>query len=362
MFRSDAATGAGCPAPAPGHSDGGNKADAAAPAALLDRYEGIDNPRGCGCGRWPEHLALVSSHGQVVKGRCKATNLCRYCQLLYVLETVEMLLLDAAEHAPSLWVVLTAREHLTRAQCRRHLDVLLRACRRRWPATEWFVQVEFQRRGALHLNLLIKGVPTDSAPALLELLSERWCARVDALAAGQWIGNVNDAGGIAKYLAKTLSHGLKAEQAPPLGWRGHRTSQTRGYLVRPASVMREEARESMWLKRQLWKAGQLGLSGDEAEDWVDQQLAIEGLPEWGLCGLKMPEVDRNKGQAAVPWFMVIAAFEWQAEQEAINEARLAKSETHSPPGADARGDDRPPPSLPGLRAGAAQASGAGSPP
>jgi hypothetical protein len=63
---------------------------------------------------------------------------------------------------------------------------------------------------------------------------------------------VIDAGeGVVRYLAKTLSHGLKREQAPPLGWRGHRTSQTRGYLVRPASVMREEARESLARKRDL---------------------------------------------------------------------------------------------------------------
>jgi hypothetical protein len=55
------------------------------------------------------------------------------------------------------------------------------------------------------------------------------------------------------YLSKVLSHGLKAEQAPPIGWRGHRTSQTRGYLVRPASVMREEARRSLRVKRAIYK-------------------------------------------------------------------------------------------------------------
>ena len=47
------------------------------------------------------------------------------------------------------------------------------------------MQVEFQRRGALHLNLLIKGVPVDQADELAELLTERWCARVDAEPIGQ---------------------------------------------------------------------------------------------------------------------------------------------------------------------------------
>ena len=31
---------------------------------------------------------------------------------MYVVETVEMLSLDAMEYAPTIWVVLTAREHL----------------------------------------------------------------------------------------------------------------------------------------------------------------------------------------------------------------------------------------------------------
>jgi hypothetical protein len=217
-----------------------------------------------------------------VAGRCKATNLCRYCQTLYVLETVEMLLLDAAEYAPTLWVVLTAREHLTRAQCRDHLRQLRKAAKRRWPDVEWFVQVEFQRRGALHLNLLIKGVPVEDREQLHDLLSERWCARVDALPVAQWSGEVTDAGGVAKYLAKTLAHGLKSEQAPPIGWRGHRTSQTRGYFVRPASVMRDEARVSRRLKRELWRAFRAGHEGYDAELVAQQAAAAAAVASWEL--------------------------------------------------------------------------------
>ncbi len=194
------------------------------------------------------------SNGSVTRpGRCKATNLCRYCQRLFVVETVEMLTLDALEYAPTLWAVLTAREHLTRAQCTDHLRQLRKAARKGWPDVEWFVQVEVQRRGALHLNLLIKGVPIEDAAELQAVLVERWCARVDALPAGQWLDAVDDAGGAVRYLSKMLAHGLKAEQAPPIGWRGHRTSQTLGYLVRPASVMRVEARAALQQKRELWK-------------------------------------------------------------------------------------------------------------
>ncbi len=230
-------------------------------AAPLDLHEGIvdveeealpriADPQAEKCRRWPEHLVLANvSTETFVQGRCRATNLCRHCQKLYVLETMEMLSLDATEYAPTIWAVLTAREHLTRADCRAHLYQLRRAAKLRWPDVEWFVQVEFQRRGALHLNLVIKGVPDEAAEALGELLTRVWCSRVDALPIGQWIGRIEDPEGTVRYLQKTLAHGLKREQAPPIGWRGHRTSQTRGYLVRPAAVMREEARRSLRLKR-----------------------------------------------------------------------------------------------------------------
>jgi hypothetical protein len=242
----------------------------------LDLHEGIDpHPPAEGCKRWPEHLRLVNhSTGELVPGRCRATNLCRYCQTLYVVETVEMLTLDAVEHAPTLWAVLTAREHLTRAECRVHLNHLRRAAQKRWPGIEWFVQVEFQRRGALHLNLLIKGVPAEHLEQLRELLIERWCSRVDALPIGQWAGAVADAEGVVKYLSKMLAHGLKAEQAPPIGWRGHRTSQTRGYLVRPASLMRVEARAALRLKRALWRGVSLEVATHD----------IENPATWSLVG------------------------------------------------------------------------------
>jgi hypothetical protein len=230
--------------------------------------------------------------GEVIEGRCRATNLCPYCRIMGVVETAEMLWLDAAEYAPTLWIVLTSREHLQRRDTYLHLKKLRQACRRRWPAIEWFVQVEFQRRGALHLNLLVKGVDTGDGDRLLALVSDVWCRRVDALPVGQHIEVLGTAQAVVKYLQKELTHGLKAEQAPPIGWKGHRTSQTRGYLVRPASVMREEAKASLRRKRAIWRALQQGLSGPAAEAAVDQELAERSNDEWKLW--QMPGVTEHR--------------------------------------------------------------------
>ena len=254
-------------------------------APKLDLHEGIDNPPPkTGCARWPAALRLRNElTGELVHGRCKATNLCDYCQRLYVVETVEMLTLDALEYAPTFWMVLTAREHLTRAEARRHLDVLIRRMRKQWPLIAWFVQVEFQRRGALHLNLLIKGVPLEAEDELRERMTERWCARVDAEPVGQWLEPVADAEGVVKYLSKMLAHGLKAEQAPPLGWKGHRTSQTKGYLVRPAAVMRRQAREALRSKREIWKATEAGANAHDAELQAHDAIALAAKSTWVLA-------------------------------------------------------------------------------
>jgi len=265
--------------------------------AALDLHEGILEPQRAelarGCQRWPETMRLRSSQGEVVRGRCGATNLCSYCQRLYVVETVEMLTLDALEVAPTIWVVLTAREHLTRQACYEHLRALQRVARKSWPEIEWFVQVEFQRRGALHLNLLIKGVPTADRERLLDTLSERWCDRVDAEPVGQWSGEVADAGGVVRYLSKMLAHGLKAEQAPPIGWKGHRTSQTRGYLVRPASVMRVEARESLRFKREVWRLSQAidVTTGERMDPWLVDQLAERNMATAAATSWEIVQVE-----------------------------------------------------------------------
>jgi hypothetical protein len=251
---------------------------ATASGLLLDLHEGIDDPgrRGTGCGRWPEHLRLVNkTTGELVRGRCRATNLCDYCARLFAVETSEMLLLDAVEDAPTLLVVLTARELLERSACRRHLTQLRKCLRARWPDIRWACLVEFQRRGALHLNLLVKGVPQNEADELRTITCGRWCERVDAEPVGQFVGPVTDAGGAVRYVSR---HFMKPGQAPPIGWRGHRYSATRDYLVRPASVMRVEARRSLRLKRLLYAGVSLDVAtatvSGSGDGWALVELAL----------------------------------------------------------------------------------------
>ncbi len=256
----------------------------------LDLHEGICDPLASGCRRWPENLRLLNhSTGELVPGRCRATNLCPYCARLFAVETSEMLALDAMEDAPTLYVVLTAREHLTRRDCYSHLRQLRRALRKRWPAVRWATTVEFQKRGALHLNLLIKGVPVGELDAFHARIVELWCARVDALPSAQWSDVIDQALGVVRYISL---HFLKSSQAPAIGWRGHRYSSTRDYLVRPAAVMREEARQSLRLKRLLHR----GLDLVDAE----LELAVANAVTWELksVGKLSRDPDRARAEAA----------------------------------------------------------------
>jgi hypothetical protein len=100
---------------------------------------------------------------------------------------------------------------------------------------------------------------------------------------------MRDGYAVTRYCSKMLAHGLKVEQAPPIGWKGHRTSQTRGYLVRPAAVMREEARRSLRVKRLLHR----GLSLREAE------LELACTAEWELVRVD-PSSSSCWGAAGVP--------------------------------------------------------------
>lgn len=230
----------------------------------LDLHEGIGDPRLCGgCQRWPEHLRLVNcATGELALGRCRATNLCPYCARLFAVETSEMLLLDAMEYAPTLYVVLTAREHLDHSHLKRHLTQLRRSLRKTWAGIEWAALREYQGRGALHVNLMVKGVPVEHVERFRRSLCNVWCSRADAEPVGQYVGVIADELGVVKYV--TL-HFMKESQAPGLGWRGHRFSCTRGYLVRPAAVMREEARTSLRLKRKLWRGVSLEVALAELE-------------------------------------------------------------------------------------------------
>jgi hypothetical protein len=260
------------------------------PEAPLDLHEGIDPLRDArtGCPRWPEHFKLLNeATGELLPGRCKATNRCDYCARLYAVETSEMLLLDATEDAPTLYVVLTARELIEKRTTRRHLAHLRQALRIRWPNVRWAVLAEFQKRGALHLNLLTKGVPAEECEEYRREISRLWCNRVDATDDCQWAEAMSDTVGVVQYV--TL-HFMKPGQAPPAGWRGHRYSCSRDYLVRPAKVMREEARRSLRVKRALHRGVSLELAEHAESDRPTYSLYREhGIqpgadPQYGDAG------------------------------------------------------------------------------
>jgi hypothetical protein len=271
----------------------------------LDLNEGISPPPlspgfSGGCPRWPRNMALLNDRtGELVPGRCRSTNLCAYCRRLYTIETLTMLLVDGLADPPTCWVVLTAREHLTRRDTHRHLEHLLRSARRRFGCVEWFVQCELQRRGALHLNLLVKGPAYDSHLPLRAVLAERWCRRVDAEHQAQWSGPVSDREGLARYLAKTLAHGLKQEQAPPLGWKGHRTSSTRAYFPDGALAARARAREALTRARADHRSEGQPLSIVEQQLWADSEVAYAESDTWTLCrfpSIEGPELSTGTGR------------------------------------------------------------------
>ena len=279
--------------------EGSEGAEGAAAGGALDLHKGIveveawEDPVRRGCGRWPEDLRLLNkTTGELVRARCRATNLCDYCARLFAVETSEMLLLDAMENAPTLYVVLTAREHLEIAACREHLSQLRKSLKLRWPGIEWAKTAEMQKRGALHLNLLTKGVWVEDREELRERIIELWCSRVDAEGKAQFVGEVSDGPGLVRY---TTLHFLKPEQAPPKGWKGHRFSCTRGYLVRPAAVMREEAKRSLRLKRLIYKglpadAAELELEFLAGQIWSLRHVQPEGQSNGGLAADILPSV------------------------------------------------------------------------
>jgi len=262
----------------------------------LDLIEGIVPPHADRCERWPESFRLkgrgLSGEVRFIRGRCKSTNLCSYCARKSAIETVEMLYLDACENsAPSWLIVLTAREFLERADCRRHLEHLRRLLRRRWPEVEWAVLVEFQARGALHLNLLVKGIPPVAEKPLHGLVAGFWCSRVDAEPVGQYVAVARDGRAAIRY---TAAHFLKPQQAPPKSWRGrHRFSCTRGYLSRPAAEMREKARASL-RRRALEDRLQrdYGFEGAELVSIAQLETEWAAETEWELVKVQ-PVVDRD---------------------------------------------------------------------
>lgn len=300
-------------------------------APALDLHKGIatKQPRETptGCPRWPDGMWLLAKQtGEVVPGRCRATNQCAYCARLAAVENAEVLALDAVlGQAPIVWMVLTSRStELNPAAFRLSRQLLVRALRDSWPGLEfawlWELTTGYGTRSGgkrrLHGNVLLK-IPvrcaqdgTPKAPAreertaplkpgekppgepesarvypeilaqLSEIVERHWCRREDAHMAGQHVGEIANAGGLMRYLAL---HFQKESQAPPKGWRGHRFQTSRGYLWRPTPVARQEARESLRFKRELWRAEQAGISGEQIVDVAQAAVDRAKKLSWRLA-------------------------------------------------------------------------------
>jgi hypothetical protein len=280
------------------------------PQAALDLHEGIPAvaPSG-GCPRWPADLRLQSTLGQLVPGRCRATNLCDYCARLSAVENAEVLALDAMTNtAPSLWSVLTTRTAtIDTGSFQRAREGVLRTVRERWPDAERAQLIEFttglgtrsggERRP--HWNDTWKGV--DDGQELHERMSWAWCKRVDAEPQGQHVQPIAEVGGLMRYLAL---HFQKESQQPPTGWRGHRFRTTRGYLAVPLEHARSQARDALRMRRELWKAHRDGYEGQDALDVAQAAFDTAACLDWSLVRLQQLPTDFGPDGLPSAWTTV----------------------------------------------------------
>lgn len=240
-------------------------------------------------------MRLHSSAGDLVPGRCRATNLCDYCAKLSAVEWAEMLALDALDgEAPGVWMVLTT----SRAECdpaafHEARRAVVRAVQLRWPTARYVCITEFttgygaasggQRRP--HFNVLWKGVPAGDEPELERIAVRVWCERSDTHAkpAGQFVGTVTESGGLMRYLAL---HFLKESQRPPEGWSGQRVTfstsrgKAGGYFTRPVWKVRAEAQRALRLKRELHRAHANGMTGEGALMVAEAELLAAERKVW----------------------------------------------------------------------------------
>ncbi|HEX6472865.1 MAG TPA: hypothetical protein VF069_27500 [Streptosporangiaceae bacterium] len=240
-------------------------------------------------------MRLLSSQGELVRGRCGSTNQCAYCARLAAVENAELLALDAlAGSAPAIWAVLTTSRPLRDPRAfYRAREAVVKALRRRWPGCEYAALVEFTtgyglRAGGArrpHWNLLIKGVPAEQLDDAAGIIRGVWCRRpeVGARPEAQHVGTIGEFGGLMRYVAL---HFQKESQAPPPGWRGHRFIHSHGYLAGSTPEAREQARRSLRHKRELWRAIHVrGLGPHDAELAAAEAMAIAEATSWRTVNL-----------------------------------------------------------------------------
>jgi hypothetical protein len=200
-----------------------------------------------------------------------------------------VLALDAMTNsAPAMFAVLTTRTAtMDMARFQNALKATRRALARELPEARIAQLVEFQTgRGRNsggerrpHWNWMIKGTADATPGDVSDLVVSPWCERVDAEPEAQRVQRVHEAGGLMRYLAL---HFQKQDQAPPEGWRGHRFRVQKGYLAQPMPEAREQARQSLRLKRELHRLAEQGLSGQELEDAAHQALYEANELAWEL--------------------------------------------------------------------------------
>lgn len=264
-------------------------------------HEGLPaNRPETGCERWPRRLRLLSSAGELVLGRCRATNLCDYCAKQAAIEAAEMLALDGMLDAPTTLVVLTTRTAtIDTAPFEEGRHQLIRALREELGRVEYASLLEFttgyaDRSGGRrrpHWNLMLKGVSDQEHELVRDAIAATWCRLVDAELQAQHVGPIYAVGGLTRYLAM---HFLKTSQQPPPGFRGQRFNCSRGYFAGMSRAeAREQARRSLRSKRALWRALQAGHEGHDAE--LVAQLELRELDEasWELVAL---DVHRDTGE------------------------------------------------------------------
>jgi hypothetical protein len=222
-------------------------------------------------------LIVNDQTGEVVVGCCRATNLCECARHRYIRETTRVLMNDAAVSPPTIFAVLTAREFLRKGDdLGATFKQLLKAARRRWPGCQWFVRWEDQQRGALHANLLVKGVPVEEWHEFGEVVIARWCARVDAEPERQFVEDIR--GDAVGYVANKVRHAGKRDQEPELARHKHRTSQTHGYFDRPMAELRAEARRQLHVEALVWRGRSLEVAEHEVSEREQQTWRVVGTP------------------------------------------------------------------------------------
>ncbi|HLY51364.1 MAG TPA: hypothetical protein VKR21_19390 [Solirubrobacteraceae bacterium] len=225
----------------------------------------------------------------MVKPRGGCVNLCDYCAKLQAVENCEMLVLDALEgDAPQLIAILGTRtatlDMEAFANARREV---VRAVRRRWPDAEYAYEVEFTTgygpksggRRRPHWNWFWKRIPRADWTVASWVIVTTWCRYVDAEPRAQYVDLIRNEIGLTKYITE---HFMKASQRPPSGFRGQRFCASRGYFGLSVQTARARARESLKLKRELWKASRVCDNAHDVELLARESLERAYATVWVL--------------------------------------------------------------------------------